>query len=282
MNKKLMNFIFWAPRFLVICYALFLSLFAMDVFSEGHSLLNTLLALVMHLIPTFFILLILWMAWRWEWIGTVACIGLSVFYPLWTRGEFPLATYLIMTGPLMLIGLLFMLGWIYNPRKKAADGQTGHKPFLWITIVIILLIILGTVLLPGTQEPPESSSILKPMKGSEVPYQTQVMGEFTEDLYETDLWLVVQTKDSNLFHPQPGPIFKPPRRMKWYSTAYIGKPDGDDRGKPFTIYLFSATPEASQVFMEYIEANKESQLWAGLAKLPEGLTSLATVQVVRK
>ena len=59
MNEKSKQVIFWAPRILVICYALFISLFAMDVLGDGHSLVDTLLALAMHLIPTFLTLLIL-------------------------------------------------------------------------------------------------------------------------------------------------------------------------------------------------------------------------------
>lgn len=282
MNQTTRNLIFWAPRILVICYALFLSLFALDVFEEGSPLLTSLLGFIIHLIPTFLILLILLVAWRWEWIGTVACIGLSVFYPLWTKGNFPIATYLIMTGPLLLIGFLFITGWTCCPRKVTPESQKDRRPALWITGVVILLVIAGLLLLPQIQTPPERASILKPVSGSTVPFQTQATGDFTEDLIETDLWLVIQAKEDALFHPQPGPIFKPPRRMQWYATAYVGAPDESSSGEQFTIYLFAATDEASQVFKSYLENANKNQNWQGLTELPDGIKSLAAIQVVRE
>ena len=45
--------LFWAPRALSIVFVAFLSLFAMDVFSEHLGLWRTALALTMHLIPSF-------------------------------------------------------------------------------------------------------------------------------------------------------------------------------------------------------------------------------------
>ncbi|NQT25137.1 hypothetical protein HQ585_07275 [candidate division KSB1 bacterium] len=282
MKKTTRNIIFWTPRVLCMLYALFLSIFALDVFGKGQALHTTLLAFVIHLIPTFLILLLLLIAWRWEWIGTVVSIGLAVFYMLWTRGEFPIQTYLIMSGPLLLVGFLFILGWTCCPRKEVVEKQKGRKPLLWITLIIILLVIVGMLFIPSTQTPPEKASILKPVNGSEVPFQTPAMGEFTEDLIETDLWLVIQPKDSVLFHPQPGPIFKPPGRMTWYSTVYVGAPEETGSGEQYTLYLFAATEDASQIFKQYLEAADENQLRSGLTVLPDGLTSLATIQVVRE
>jgi APA family basic amino acid/polyamine antiporter len=59
-SKKLL---YWTPRGLCLAFALFLSLFAMDVFGEGLGFWRTLFALFMHLIPVFVVLLILALAW---------------------------------------------------------------------------------------------------------------------------------------------------------------------------------------------------------------------------
>ena len=48
-SKKVL---YWAPRVSCIAFALFLSLFAMDVFGEGLGFWRTLFALFLHLIPT--------------------------------------------------------------------------------------------------------------------------------------------------------------------------------------------------------------------------------------
>jgi len=46
MNTTTKRVLFWAPRVLGILFALFLSLFALDVFSEGYSFGETMLALL--------------------------------------------------------------------------------------------------------------------------------------------------------------------------------------------------------------------------------------------
>ena len=76
-RKKLL---FWTPRIICIVFALFTSVFAFDVFSEGRGFWETILALVMHLVPTAVILLVLAISWRWEWIGGLLFIALGGFY----------------------------------------------------------------------------------------------------------------------------------------------------------------------------------------------------------
>ncbi len=63
--------LFWSPRALSIAFAAFLSLFALDVFSEHRGFRDTALALTMHLVPVFVVLAILLLAWRWEWVGAL-------------------------------------------------------------------------------------------------------------------------------------------------------------------------------------------------------------------
>ena len=58
--------LFWTPRALSILFIAFLSMFALDVFGEGLSFWQTLLALTMHLIPSFILIAALVLAWRWE------------------------------------------------------------------------------------------------------------------------------------------------------------------------------------------------------------------------
>ena len=81
-SKRLL---FWLPRGFCLLFAAFISLFALDVFSEGYSLGETLVALFMHLIPTFVILLALAVAWRREWIRSdhFRCTGCGFPPILW-------------------------------------------------------------------------------------------------------------------------------------------------------------------------------------------------------
>ena len=68
----------WAPRLLTILFAAFLSLFALDVFSETRGLLETVAALAMHLVPTFLIILVVVLSWRRDLIGVVVFAVLPV------------------------------------------------------------------------------------------------------------------------------------------------------------------------------------------------------------
>jgi hypothetical protein len=56
--------LYWFPRILSIAFAIFLSLFALDVINEIHGFRRTVLALSIHLIPVMVIIAILIAAWR--------------------------------------------------------------------------------------------------------------------------------------------------------------------------------------------------------------------------
>ena len=59
----------WTPRSLAILYAGFISIFSLGVFSGGYSPLETFVALIIHLIPTFLIIITLLIAWKWPRSG---------------------------------------------------------------------------------------------------------------------------------------------------------------------------------------------------------------------
>ncbi|MCB9301472.1 MAG: hypothetical protein H6566_12535 [Lewinellaceae bacterium] len=114
---KTERILYWAPRVLGILFAIFISLFALDVFGEGHTPKETAIALLMHLIPTALIVLTLVLAWKWEWIGLIVFLGLAIFYIAWAWGKFPISAYIAISGPLALIGLLFGSHMIINRHK---------------------------------------------------------------------------------------------------------------------------------------------------------------------
>jgi len=110
MTVQSSRLLFWAPRLLTIAYAIFLSLFALDVFNEKLSLGNLLLALLIHLTPVAIILLVLAFAWRWEWVGTVIFAGLGIFY--WVRAVRHPNWIVLISGPLFLLAVLFFASWV--------------------------------------------------------------------------------------------------------------------------------------------------------------------------
>jgi len=64
MNASVKRVLFWAPRILCILFAIFLSVFALDVFSEGYGFWQTIGALLRHLVPTFIVVIALLIGWR--------------------------------------------------------------------------------------------------------------------------------------------------------------------------------------------------------------------------
>jgi len=97
---------------------MFLSLFALDVFSEGYGFWETILALLIHLVPVYIVVIVLVIAWRWEWVGAIIFIVLALFYLVWSWERFHWNAYLVISGPLVLLGVLFLFNWIYKAQLR--------------------------------------------------------------------------------------------------------------------------------------------------------------------
>ena len=119
MKTPIKRSLFWMPRALCILIAVFISLFALDVFGEGYGFWMTVLALLMHLIPTGVLLVGLAISWRWEWVGGILFPGLGVLYLVMAWGRFHWPVYLTISGPLFLLGLLFLINWLYKAELRA-------------------------------------------------------------------------------------------------------------------------------------------------------------------
>ena len=88
-------------------------MFALDVFSEGYGFGETILALLIHLVPTFIVIISLVIAWRWEWVGAILFIAVAFLFLVSSGGE-----SWVISGPLFLIGILFLFNWIYSEQLK--------------------------------------------------------------------------------------------------------------------------------------------------------------------
>jgi len=123
--KPLSNqLLFWIPRILTILFAGFISLFAMDVFQEGRGLWETIGELLIHLIPTFILIALLLMSWKWEWIVGSVFIILGLAYMIM---NFDYKQWIIaISGPMLLIGILYLLDW--NRRNlKSNNTKTMRR-----------------------------------------------------------------------------------------------------------------------------------------------------------
>ncbi|MBI3416462.1 MAG: hypothetical protein HY043_14295 [Verrucomicrobia bacterium] len=120
MKTSIERLVFWAPRVSCILFALFISVFALDVFGHGAGFWKTTLALFMHLVPTWIILTVLAIAWHREWVGAVVYVALGVLYLLTAWGRFNWSAYVMIPGPLFLVGILFLINWCYKQRFRAS------------------------------------------------------------------------------------------------------------------------------------------------------------------
>ena len=121
MKKPVKQWLIWTPRILGILFALFLSLFALDVFGEGHGFWKTILALLIHLVPTGIVLVALVIAWRWSWAGGLLFIGFGTVYLVMTSGRFHWSAYAMIAGPLFLVGTLFLLNWLFKAQLRSSE-----------------------------------------------------------------------------------------------------------------------------------------------------------------
>ena len=119
MSVPVKRVVFWMPRILCLLFALFISLFALDVFGAGYGFWETIVALLMHLIPTGIILIALAIAWRWEWIGAILFVAVGAWYVITACGKFAWTTYLLIVGPAFLIGALFLVNWLRHEKLRS-------------------------------------------------------------------------------------------------------------------------------------------------------------------
>lgn len=109
--------IYWLPRILMMLFIIFISIFALDSFNGEASLLQKIGGFLIHLIPTYILIALLLVSWKWEWIGGIAFFLLGVFYIVWVWGKFPVSVYFGISGPLFIISILFFVGWFKREKN---------------------------------------------------------------------------------------------------------------------------------------------------------------------
>jgi len=120
----------WLPRVICILAILFVSMFAADAFAPGLTLWQQLGGFLIHLIPSFVLVALLFVAWKWEFVGgvifTAIGIGLSPFifihnYTMNHSIGMSLGIILMITFPFVVVGILFMISHFL--KKKNFRGE---------------------------------------------------------------------------------------------------------------------------------------------------------------
>ncbi len=127
MNSLKIKLLHWTPRIICILAILFVSIFALDAFGEGMTLWQQIKAFLMHLIPSFVLLIILIVAWKFELVGGIifTLIGV-IFSPIifihnlnmndsvWISFGIIIA----ITFPFIVTGVLFIISHYQKKKVK--------------------------------------------------------------------------------------------------------------------------------------------------------------------
>ncbi|KAF0109005.1 MAG: hypothetical protein FD146_49 [Anaerolineaceae bacterium] len=101
----------WSARILTILYIIFISMFALDIFSMGLTGWELVVGLFMHLLPSILFILALLIAGRSELAGGIVFLLLGGWFA-WRWNEFGW-----LSAPLFVIAALFLLFWLVYRRK---------------------------------------------------------------------------------------------------------------------------------------------------------------------
>lgn len=119
----------WVPRILCILAILFISLFAADSFAPGLTIWQQLGAFLIHLIPSFILLALLMVAWKWELIGgiifIVIALALSPFVFMLNYNNnhsvgMSLGIIAVITLPFAIVGILFIVSYYMKKKNQPA------------------------------------------------------------------------------------------------------------------------------------------------------------------
>jgi len=125
MTGKVSKFVYWTPRVASILFICFLALFSLDVIEPGLSTSQIVIGLIMHNIPVFILLVLLFIAWKYEIVGAIAFILAGLLYSARTiftvlSSDLPwylgLSWTLTIAGPAFFIGILFLINWFKKER----------------------------------------------------------------------------------------------------------------------------------------------------------------------
>ena len=106
----------WIARILALGMCAFLALFALDGWSTDKPMWQAAADVLIHLLPSALLFAVIVVSWRRQWIGGVAFVALAVAYAAMV--SFRLDWVVVISGPMFIIGLLFLWSWhaAFTPR----------------------------------------------------------------------------------------------------------------------------------------------------------------------
>jgi hypothetical protein len=118
--------IHWLPRILCIIAILFISMFALDSFEPGMPFWQQVGGFLIHLIPTYILIIFLLVAWKWELRGGAmfAIVGLGFIpfiymmnYQINHSVWMTLSVVLLINIPFVIVGVLFIISHFMKSKN---------------------------------------------------------------------------------------------------------------------------------------------------------------------
>lgn len=127
-SPRVAKTIHWVPRIAAAVIIFFITLFSLDVFDMGGTILEQIGAFLIHSIPSIVMVTLLVFAWRRPMVGFVAFLIAGIFFLRTFITGVNLGNFLLFSGPLLLIAAMFYFDWRWNitaPQPPADIAASG-------------------------------------------------------------------------------------------------------------------------------------------------------------
>jgi hypothetical protein len=126
--KTNIKIIHWAPRIICMIAILLISMFAFDAFEERLPIWQQLTSFFIHLIPTYFLITLLIITWKREFIGGIIFLLVGIvsspfiFLINHNRNHFSIGTSLSIVAminfPFIIVGILFVISHYMKKKRQ--------------------------------------------------------------------------------------------------------------------------------------------------------------------
>jgi hypothetical protein len=123
LSDRMARLVYLIPRITGIIIAVFISLFALDVFDMDGTIWQKIVGFIIHAAPSLIFGLVMFFAWVRPLAGAIV-FGLGALYFLFyfvMENEFGFSNFLIFAFPLAIISVLFYINWKWKLSAKSTQ-----------------------------------------------------------------------------------------------------------------------------------------------------------------
>ncbi|MFW5985759.1 MAG: DUF7670 domain-containing protein [Halanaerobiales bacterium] len=106
----------WLPRIISILFIIFISLFALDAFQGDASVMEKIVGFIIHLIPSFLLVVILIVSWKKYLLGGWLYIALAIVSIVFFHTYRHVMSFLVISLPLLTVGATYI--WSGKRQNK--------------------------------------------------------------------------------------------------------------------------------------------------------------------